>query len=74
MEGDVLTMQDIFLFDFRAGVDELGRFRGQLQPTGLRPFSGTYACRAETAMGRTAYGRVVRDVSASQGWPELGRL
>jgi hypothetical protein len=36
------------------------------QSTGLRPFSGTYACRAETAMGRTAYGRVVRDVSASQ--------
>jgi pilus assembly protein CpaF len=37
MEGDVITLQDIFLFDFRAGVDELGRFRGQLQPTGLRP-------------------------------------
>jgi hypothetical protein len=25
------------------------------QPTELRPFSGTYACRAKTAMGRTAY-------------------
>jgi pilus assembly protein CpaF len=37
MEGDVITLQDIFLFDFRAGVDEYGRYRGALQPTGLRP-------------------------------------
>jgi len=38
MEGEVITLQDLFLFDFKAGVDELGRFRGQLQPTGLRPY------------------------------------
>jgi pilus assembly protein CpaF len=37
MEGDVITLQDLFLFDFHAGVDEHGRFLGQLQPTGLRP-------------------------------------
>jgi pilus assembly protein CpaF len=37
MEGDVITLQDIFVFDFRAGVDEYGRYRGALQPTGLRP-------------------------------------
>ncbi|WP_328529327.1 CpaF family protein [Nocardioides sp. NBC_00368] len=37
MEGDVLTLQDLFLFDFGAGVDEHGRFRGALRSTGLRP-------------------------------------
>ena len=37
MEGDVITLQDIFLFDYHAGVDEDGKFRGQLKPTGLRP-------------------------------------
>ena len=37
MEGDVITLQDIFLFDFAAGVDENGRYRGQLQATGVRP-------------------------------------
>jgi pilus assembly protein CpaF len=37
MEGDVITLQDIFVFDFAAGVDERGRFRGSLQPTGVRP-------------------------------------
>jgi pilus assembly protein CpaF len=37
MEGDVITLQDIFLFDFAAGVDEHGRYRGQLKATGVRP-------------------------------------
>ena len=37
MEGDVITLQDIFLFDFGMGMDEHGRFLGQLKPTGIRP-------------------------------------
>ena len=37
LEGDVITLQDIFLFDFRAGLDEYGRYRGTLQPTGIKP-------------------------------------
>jgi pilus assembly protein CpaF len=37
MEGEVITLQDIFLFDFAAGVDDEGKFRGHLKATGLRP-------------------------------------
>jgi len=37
MEVDVITLQDIFSFDFSAGVDESGRFAGTIKPTGLRP-------------------------------------
>ncbi len=37
MEGDKITLQDIFLFDFTAGVDANGRHQGSLQPTGVRP-------------------------------------
>jgi len=37
MEGDRITLQDIFLFDFNAGVDANGRHRGVLFPTGVRP-------------------------------------
>jgi pilus assembly protein CpaF len=37
MEGPVITLQDIFAFHFRAGVDESGRHRGTLRATGLRP-------------------------------------
>jgi pilus assembly protein CpaF len=37
MEGDVITLQDVFVFDFTAGVDEHGRFKGDLKPSGVRP-------------------------------------
>jgi hypothetical protein len=37
MEGDVITLQDIFLFDFGMGVDEHGKFKGHLKATGIRP-------------------------------------
>lgn len=37
MEGEIITMQDLFAFDYSAGRDEQGRFRGTLRSTGLRP-------------------------------------
>ncbi|HVD13299.1 MAG TPA: CpaF family protein [Actinomycetota bacterium] len=37
MEGDVVTLQDLFTFDYRSGMDDQGRYRGTIQPTGLRP-------------------------------------
>ena len=37
MEGDVITLQDLFLFDYTAGLDEEGHFLGNLKSTGLRP-------------------------------------
>ncbi len=36
MEGDVITMQDIFRFE-QTGVDQDGRVIGRLHPTGIRP-------------------------------------
>jgi pilus assembly protein CpaF len=37
MEGDVVVLQDIYTFDFSAGIDDNGRFRGTLRSTGIRP-------------------------------------
>ncbi len=37
MEGDIITMQDIFLFDYGMGIDESGRYLGRLKATGIRP-------------------------------------
>ncbi len=37
MEGQVVTLQDIFAFDFKAGLDANGRFLGTCRPTGIRP-------------------------------------
>jgi pilus assembly protein CpaF len=37
MEGQTVTMQDAFVFDYSAGVDASGRFLGKSVPTGVRP-------------------------------------
>ncbi len=37
MEGEQITIQDIFTFDYSAGFDEEGRYQGTIQPTGIRP-------------------------------------
>jgi pilus assembly protein CpaF len=37
MEGEVVTTQDVFLFDYGMGVDEDGFYKGHLKSTGLRP-------------------------------------
>ncbi|NUP73995.1 MAG: CpaF family protein [Sinomonas sp.] len=37
MEGDVVTLQDAFVFDYGAGLDANGRFLGKPVPTGVRP-------------------------------------
>jgi pilus assembly protein CpaF len=37
MEGDIITLQDIFVFDHNAGFDAEGKARGTLRSTGLRP-------------------------------------
>lgn len=37
MEGDVITLQNLFVLDLAAGTDEEGRYRGRLKSTGIRP-------------------------------------
>ncbi|MCU1298142.1 MAG: pilus assembly protein CpaF [Acidobacteriaceae bacterium] len=40
MEGDVIAMQEIFLFE-RQGIDESGKVRGAFRATGIRPSFST---------------------------------
>ncbi len=37
MEGQTVTLQDVFVFDYSAGVDDSGRFLGKPISTGIRP-------------------------------------
>jgi pilus assembly protein CpaF len=37
MEGDIITLQNLFVFDFAAGTDENGKYTGRLKGTGIRP-------------------------------------
>jgi pilus assembly protein CpaF len=45
MEGNVVTLQDIFVFQ-QEGIDGQGRVVGQLRPTGIRP---TFSHKLELA-------------------------
>jgi pilus assembly protein CpaF len=36
MEGDIITMQEIFMYE-RSGVDQQGVVLGRFRPTGVRP-------------------------------------
>jgi pilus assembly protein CpaF len=53
VEGDVITMQDIFTFD-RTGIDEAGKVHGAFRATGIRPkFAdrlATAGCRLRPAL------------------------
>ncbi len=53
MEGDVISMQDIFIFE-RVGIDENGKVRGAFRATGIRPkFAdrlATAGCRLRAAL------------------------
>jgi pilus assembly protein CpaF len=53
MESDIITMQDIFVFD-RLGIDESGKVRGMFRATGVRPkFAerlATGGCRLRPAL------------------------
>jgi pilus assembly protein CpaF len=53
MESDIITMQDIFVFD-RLGIDESGKVRGMFRATGIRPkFAerlATGGCRLRPAL------------------------
>ncbi|WP_066516173.1 CpaF family protein [Curtobacterium ammoniigenes] len=37
MEGEIVTLQDAFVFDYSAGIDASGRFLGKPVSTGVRP-------------------------------------
>ena len=37
MESDVITLQNLFIFDFAAGIDKDGHYLGRLKSTGIRP-------------------------------------
>jgi pilus assembly protein CpaF len=40
MEGDVIVLQDLYLFDYGMGIGEDGKFLGHLKSTGIRPGFG----------------------------------
>jgi pilus assembly protein CpaF len=64
MEGETVTLQDAFLFDYSAGVDAAGRFLGKPVPTGVRPrFTDRF-----DELGITLSPRVFGVTEPARGW------
>ncbi len=60
MEGDIISMQDIFVFD-RSGIDESGKVRGVFRATGIRPkFAERLRYRQAAGCGRHCSNRAWR--------------
>jgi pilus assembly protein CpaF len=64
MEGETVTLQDAFLFDYSAGVDAAGRFLGRPVATGVRP---RFTDRFEE-LGIHVPPRVFGTVEQRRGW------
>ncbi|GAA4872299.1 CpaF family protein [Serinicoccus chungangensis] len=65
MEGEIITLQDAFVFDFSAGVDEHGKFLGRPRATGVRP---GFTERFEDLGIRLPPGVFDQDLRARETW------
>ena len=65
MEGDVVTLSDIFKFS-QTGVDVDGKILGQLKPTGIRPLFGPRLEVAGLKLSAEIFGATAADILAAR--------
>lgn len=65
MEGDILQLSDLFEFDWSAGVDPSGKFRGTIKPTGIRPTFERHMNELGYTLSAETFGQLLGD---SAGW------
>jgi pilus assembly protein CpaF len=56
MEGEIITLTDLYTFDYGAGVDERGRFLGSAVPTGLRAHFADHLTELGIALPAAVFG------------------
>ncbi len=57
MEGDLISLQDVFRFEYLAGGGEEGRVNGVIRATGIRPMFADHLAERGIALPRTAFDR-----------------
>ncbi len=67
MEGDVITMSDIYTFDHRAGFDADGKVLGRIEPTGIRPKFTDRLKEAGIALPTELYGGLTQALPTPGG-------
>ena len=65
MEGDMVTMSDIFKFN-QTGVDGEGKIQGTIKPTGLRPLFGPRLEAAGFKLSADIFGGTAADFSTAR--------
>jgi pilus assembly protein CpaF len=65
MEGDVVTLSDIFKFN-QTGVDTQGKILGQVKPTGIRPLFGPRLEAAGFKLSAEIFGATAADILAAR--------
>lgn len=70
MEGDVITLTDLFTFDHGAGMAPDGRLLGVLRPTGYRPKFGDRLADAGITLPASMFGaeRILANVGKNGEW------
>jgi pilus assembly protein CpaF len=65
MEGDMVTMSDIFKFE-QTGIDPEGKVIGEFKPTGIRPLFSKRLEAAGFKLGPDVYGVSISDMLGSK--------
>jgi pilus assembly protein CpaF len=55
MEGDLISLQEVFRFEYQGGLDEQGRVKGTIRPTGIRPLFADHLSELGIAVPRTLF-------------------
>jgi pilus assembly protein CpaF len=63
MEGQIVTLQEVFTFDYEAGLNADGRFLGGQRPTGIRPRFVDRLAREGITVPATVFGAAAEDVA-----------
>jgi pilus assembly protein CpaF len=63
MEGDLISLQDVFRFEYLGGQDAEGNVNGVIRPTGIRPMFADRLTELGIVLPRTAFDRI------PQGYP-----
>ncbi|WP_223257144.1 CpaF family protein [Arthrobacter globiformis] len=67
MEGDIVTLQDAFVFDYSAGIDANGRFVGKPVPTGVRPRFTERFAELGIEISPAVFGAILPGIAPARG-------
>jgi pilus assembly protein CpaF len=67
MEGDLISLQDVFRFEYGGGKDGDGKVNGAIRPTGIRPMFADRLTEMGVVLPRTAFDRIPQGLPGRQG-------